>query len=336
MRQSSDKVIRVGDAEAAPGQTQFGGITCAYLPDATPIKIPLIVVNGTGEGPVLLVTAALHGIEIGGIEVIRQLTREIIHPQQLRGAIIAAPILNPFAYYAARMNTPQDEYNLNRVFPGGPDQLLSHRLADLIVNQIVVKADYLIDFHSNVTPSIPFAIMRRTDSQMFEKCRKMADAFGVTTIEMLQQLEQHRTGSMSDWALGHNIPSIAVELIDTRRLNPAAIKMGVRGVLNVMKMLDMLDGQLEEQVELPVQRGHFTRMEITANKGGLVHPTKNAGDAVAKGEVLATLFDPYGNIVDEIKSPVNGFVLAYPLRESQAVATGNMIIFLAFDPGQRS
>ncbi|MCL5951044.1 MAG: succinylglutamate desuccinylase/aspartoacylase family protein [Chloroflexi bacterium] len=336
MHQSSDRVIRVGDVDAPPGQIQFGGIICAYLPDATPIKIPLIVVNGAREGPVLLVTAALHGIEIGGIEVIRQLTREVVNPQQLRGAIVAAPILNPFAYHAARMNTPQDEYNLNRVFPGGPDQLLSHRLADLIVSQIVVEADYLIDFHSNVTPAIPFVIVRRTDPPMFEKCCKMADAFGVTTVEMSQQLEQHRTGSMSDWALAHNIPSIAVELIDTRRLNPAAIKMGVRGVLNVMKALDMLDGKLEEQVELPVRKGHLTRMEITANKGGLVHPAKNAGDSVAKGEVLATLFDPYGDMVDEIKSPVNGFVLAYPLRESQAVATGNMIVFLAFDPGQRS
>jgi uncharacterized protein len=332
MPKASDKIIRVGDVTASPGQLQFGGVTCAYLPDATPVRIPLIVINGALDGPILLMTAAVHGIELGGIEVIRQLTREIVDPQKLRGAIIAAPILNPFAYHAARMSTPQDEYNLNRVFPGGSDQLLSHRLADTIVNQIVIKADYLIDFHSNVTPSIPFSIIRRIEPpQVFAESKAMADAFGITTVEMLQQLEQHRVGSMSDWALAHGIASLVVELIDTRRINPNAVKVGVRGALNVMRKLDMLDGNIEKQVELPVHQGNFVRMEITASKGGLVHLKKDAGDAVTKGEMLAVLMDPYGNTVDEISSPVNGIVLAFPLRESQAVGTGNMLVFLAFE-----
>lgn len=325
--------ITIGNLTGEPGKVQFGEIVCAYTADARPVPIPLIAVNGTKSGPVLLLTAAMHGIEVGGIEVIRRLTREILDPTMLRGTVIAAPILNPFAYGAARMNTPQDEYNLNRVFPGGPDQLLSHRLAHMIINGLVAKASYLIDFHSNVTPAIPFTIVRRVgDQRIFEQSRTMADAFGVTTIEMVQQYEQHRVGTMSDWALAHGIPSIVIELIDTRRINPAAVAMGIRGTLNVMRRIGMLDGEIEAQVELPVRKGNFVRMEITADKGGLVHPGKDAGEVVSRGDILATLRDPYGNIVDQIKSPVNGYVLAYPLRESNAVSTGNMVVFLAFEP----
>ena len=337
MPKATDGSLQVGDALAHPGNMAFSGIPCAYLPDTTPVSIPVIVVNGVTDGPILLLTAAMHGIGVGGCEVIRRLTREVLDPRQLRGAVIAAPILNPFAYRAARMNTPQDEYNLNRVFPGGPDQLLSHRLAHTIITELVARADYLIDFHSNVVPSMPFTILRRTENLAVNAAaKKMADAFGITTIEMVQQLEQHRTGTMSDWALAAGKPSIVIELIDSRRINIPAVTMGLRGTLNVLKVLGMLDGELDPaQSELPVYKGNFVRMEITANKGGLVHLGKDAGDAVARGDVLATLYDPFGNIVDVIKSPVNGYVLAYPLREIQAVATGNMVVFLAFDPAQQ-
>jgi uncharacterized protein len=335
---SPDQILTVGNAAARPGELALGGLVCAYLPDASPVTMPLILLNGAQPGPVVLMTAAVHGIEVGGIEVIRRLTREIIDAKTLRGAIIAAPIVNPLAYRAARMNTPQDEYNLNRVFPGGADQLLSHRLADIVIRELVAPADYVIDFHSNVTPSIPFSIIRRTGSASVNlMCRKMADAFGITVVEMVQQLEQHRTGTMSDCALADGKPTIVIELIDTRRLNSAAITMGVRGTLNVLKVLGLLHGALDStEPELKVHQGSFVRMEITANKGGLVHLGKDAGDHVSKGDVLATLYDPWGDVVDVIKSPVHGYVLAYPLREVQAVATGNMIVFIAFDPSQQT
>lgn len=337
MPKAADQTLHIGDALARPGEVAFGSLVCAYWPDAVPVTMPIILVNGAQPGPVVLMTAAVHGIEVGGIEVIRRLTRQIIDPAQLRGGIIAAPIVNPFAYRAARMNTPQDEYNLNRVFPGGPDQLLSHRLAHVVITELLAKADYLIDFHSNVTPSIPFTIIRRTgDAKVNAACRRMADAFGVTTVEMVQQLEQHRTGTLSDCALTDGKPTIVIELIDTRRLNEAAITMGVRGTLNVLKAIGLLDGAIDAaQTELPVHKGNFVRMEITADKGGLVHVGKDAGDHVAKGDIVATLYDPWGNVVDVIKSPVDGYVLAYPLREIQAVATGNMVVFIAFDPSKQ-
>lgn len=332
MPKLKDKPLHIGDVVAAPGQTAFGGVVCAYLPDGEPVSIPLIVVNGAHDGPVLLITAATHGLEIVGAEVVRRLTREILDPQTLRGAVIAVPIVNPFAFRAARMNTPQDEYNLNRVFPGGPDQLLSHRLAHTIITEILAPADYLIDLHSNVTPSIPFTIIRKTaDESVNARSQAMADAFGFTTVEMVQRLEQHRTGTLSDCALADGKPTVVIELIDTRRINAAAVTMGVRGVLNCMKTLGMVDGPLDTaQTELPVHKGNFVRMELTANKGGIVHLGKDAGDAVQVGDVLATLYDAYGNVVDTITSPVDGYVLAYPLREIQAVTTGNMVVFLAF------
>jgi predicted deacylase len=199
----------------------------------------------------------------------------------------------------------------------------------------VAKADYLIDLHSNVQPSIPFSIVRRTpDEALNATSQKMADAFGLTTVRMVLKFEQHRTGTMSDWALAHGIPAVVIELVDSRRIHEPSARMGVRGVLNAMKALNMLDGQVEAQTDMVVHKGNFTRMELTADKGGLVHRGKEAGEAVRKGDLLATFYDPYGNVVDELRSPVDGYVLAYPMRESQALATGNMVIFLAFEPSE--
>src|SRR5262245_17569101 len=106
--------------------------------------MPLLVAHGAEAGPTLLLTAGMHGVEVGGAEVVRQVLRERLDPAALRGTVVAAPILNPFAFRAAEMNTPEDELNLNRVFPGNPNGLLSHRLAATIMYELAMPADYLI------------------------------------------------------------------------------------------------------------------------------------------------------------------------------------------------
>ena len=321
----------VGDLTARPGELTRGSLTVAWERDGSPVTIPLLVAHGAEDGPVLLLTTGMHGVEVGGSEVVRQVLRERLAPSDLRGTVLAAPILNPFAFRAAEMNTPEDELNLNRVFPGSPQGLLSHRLAHAIMHALVARADYLIDLHSNVLPALAFTIVKPTRNEAVEATtRRMARAFGLTAIEMSLELEAHRTGTMLEAALAEGKPGLTIELIGTRTLEPTSIEAGVRGTLNVLRDLDMLASAPEPQETVSVIPGRLSRVEVTVNRGGLLHQLVPVGERVRKGVPFAHLRDPWGDIVEELPSPVDGWVLAYPLRMSQAVLTGNYVAFLAF------
>jgi len=318
--------------QVLPGERRLGKALCGELPDGTPVYQPLIVVNGAGDGPLLWLGAGLHGTEVPGMEVIRRVVREAIDPRWLRGGIIAAPLLNPFSYHHHQMLTPQDGYNLNRVFPGDPAMLLSHRLAAQIM-RLAEPCDAAIDFHANPTPAMQFSIIKHSgDEALWERSRALARAFGLTTIEMIPTHERHRTGTFTDVMQERGKPCLVLELVAWRRFVPDSLEAGVRGTLNVMRHLNMLDGPVEPQTGIPVIPGRLSRIELTANRGGLVHTVKDAGEAVTKGEVIAQVRDLWGDVVEEVRAPIDGWILAWPLLGNQAVATGDILAFIAFRP----
>lgn len=324
------KTIEVAGLSVRQGERGFGKAVCAYLPDGTPVNIPLIVLNGAHDGPVLWLGAGLHGTEVPGMEVIRRITREAVDPARLRGAVVAAPLLNPLSYHHHTMNTPQDGYNLNRVFPGDRELLLSHRLAALIAD-LAAPWDVFIDYHANPTPALQFSIIKHSgDEALWTRCRRMADAFGITTIEMIPTHERHRMGTFTDHVQGRGKPCLVLELVAWRRIDAHSVETGVRGTLNVMKHLQMLDGDPELQTDVPGIPGRLSRIELTANRGGLVHPVKMPGDRVREGDTIALIRDLYGDVVEEVRTPRDGWILAWPLLGNQTVTTGDILVFIAY------
>jgi predicted deacylase len=324
------KTLRISGISVPPGQRALGEVMCGELPDGTAVRLPLIVLNGTGEGPVLWMGAGLHGTEVPGMEVIRRVAREVVDPERLRGAVVAAPLLNPFSFHQHQMLTPQDGYNLNRVFPGSRTMLLSHRLAAQIA-ELAEPCDVCLDFHANPTPALQFSIIKHAgDAGLWERSQGLARAFGITTIEMIPTHEQHRTGTFTDHAQDRGKPCLVLELIAWRRFDPGSLETGVRGTLNVMRHLGMLDGAVEPQRGVAVIEGALTRTEVTANRGGLVHPQKDPGDRITEGETIAVIRNPWGDVVEEVRAPRDGWILAWPLLGNQAVATGDILAFIAF------
>ena len=325
------EAFRLGDVRAEPAEIRFGSLGELYLPDSSPIKVPIIVVRGKSDGPTLYVGSTMHGPEMTGAEVIRRITREHVDPKKLRGTIVALPITNPLAFSNHTMNTPQDWYNLNRVFPGNPTGPTSFRLADLLIQQCVSKCDYVMDFHANPSPAMCFSITKESNkTAVYKKSLALAEAFGITNIRMKLSLEPHRAGTLTDVVQGLGKPSLTVELLYWRRIDDTAVKVGVRGTLNIMKHLEMIDGKPEPQSDIWVKKGALSRTEVTATKGGLVYPKAEPGGAVKKGAVIAEIRNPYGDVVEAVKSPVDGFVLAYPMLGNQAVATGDSGAVIGF------
>lgn len=323
----------VGTAAAAPGRLTFGEIRVGRLADAAPVVIPVMILRGRQDGPALMVSAAIHGPEITGTEVIRRLCREIIDPQTLRGTIVALPIANPFAYRAASWTTPEDGYNLNRTFPGDPRTWLSMRVANLILEHVVRKVQYIVDLHCMCEPSILFSHVHRSEHEdVYRRARGMAEAFGLGIIEQDVRQMQHRAGSLLEAAAGMGIPGITPELQAWRRVHATSVDVGVRGVLNVMRLLEMTDGAVEPQPDGVTVPGVHRWVEIFSNEGGLVEFSCAPGQPVRTGQPVARIRDPFGEVLEEVSSPVDGFLVGYPVFGNQAVRTGELLVFIGTTP----
>jgi predicted deacylase len=310
----------------------FGRLVPGRMTWSQELSVPLIVVNGAADGPRLWLSAVVHGPEATGTEVIRRVLREALDPKKLRGSIIAVPVANPLAFQAASYDTPEDGYNLNRVFPGNPNGTITQRLAHMLFQE-VKRCDFVIDLHANAVPAMQFAIIAHADQETVDRSFEIGRQFGITTrlmkIAEESQWATKRSGQLLEYAANEGIPGIIVELLYWYRIDPLSAEVGTRGVLNVMKALGMIDGEVEKQT-IPVFEGELSGSEQTCKEGGLVFFTKDVGDEVVEGETVAIVRDPYGDILEEVKAPVTGWVTAYPLRKNQAAMSGDTIAFFMY------
>jgi predicted deacylase len=328
-------VFTVGTARCPRGERAFGHVVAAYLEDASEVRLPVILVHGAREGPTLYLGAAMHGIEIAGAEVIRRLTRQLIDPRDLRGRIVAVPIQNPLAMREHSMLTPKDGQNINRLFPGGPADTITGRLAEVLFRDVVLRADYVIDIHSNTPPTLCWVTLHTHDGDpVGDKAAELAEVFGITIIQpgpgaTWGQVGQER-GMLCDKAGEQGKPSFILELT-AFTFEEAAIRTGVRGLLNVMRHLGMIEGTVEPQTDVPVIRERLAKVRpLRATRGGFVHHLAQVGDRVAAGQPVAAIVDPWGDEVERVVSPVDGYVVTYPrMLGNQAAATGDLVVMVA-------
>ena len=324
--------LSFGDITVEPGETKRGRLGSIYLFDGTRVDLPLMAVRGKKDGPVFWMSAAMHGQELSGIAAIWEIMKKHINPAELRGTIVAAPLLNPLSFGGGTYFTPQDGYNFNRVFPGSPKGGLTERMVNFVVEEGIQKADYLLDFHCNPDPAICFSIvMGPSNQEPGLASLKMAEAFGVTVIEAEPSSETGvRSGTMSETASEMGKPMIVVELIPWWRITPLAVQVGVRGALNVLKSLGMIDGAIEKQEGIPVVPGILARTQLLSDRGGLVTMYKQPAEPVKKGEVVGHVVDSFGDPLEDIVSPVDGWMMAYPLMFSSAAYSGEITAMIAY------
>lgn len=319
--------FKVGTAVAAPGEVAIGTLAIAVGMDAHEVSIPVAVVHGTAPGPVLLVEGGLHGIEIVTLEICRQLAQEQINPVQLRGTVILAPQLNPWAFLTSNRFTPQDAQDMNRVFPGTAGSTLSFQVARVVTRELLDRADYVIDCHSCNPPSLHFTILGEEGTpDVKERSVNMAKAFGYPIVNA----NTAYVGTLSGYCLSQGKPTITPEFVFSRRFDQRSVDTGVTGILNVLKHLEMLPGSLEE-VKVP---GAFdevmTYISLAATKGGLCFFTRECGERVRSGDTVAILRDTWGKEQERIIAPRDGIIIAYPLAGNQAAGTGDKIAYLAY------
>lgn len=320
----NNSVIEALDAKK--GKITTGSLLVAYQSDGSPVSIPITVIRGEEEGPVLLVSGGIHGIEIVTVEIVRKL-KEIIDSTKLKGTVIMAPVINPYAFWASMRYTPLDAMDMNRVFPGTAGTSLTYYLARTISEKLISPADYVIDCHSCNPPSLHFTIIGQEGSkEVKEQSLKMARAFGYPIVHAATNY----SGTISGYCMEQGKACITPEFVFSRRLDQLSIQTGITGIMNVMRHLEMQDGEIE-RFEVPGAFNEELRYRsVHATKGGLVYFEKTLGQRVKPGEPVATIRDLWGNETEVILSPVDGIVIAYPLAGNQAAGTGDKVAYIAY------
>jgi predicted deacylase len=314
------KWITIGGEAIAPGQRRRIEIPVSRLPTQTLISLPVVVIHGTEPGPRLWLSAAIHGDEINGVDIIRQVL-EIIKPKKLKGTLLAVPVVNVFGFIEQSRYLP-DRRDLNRCFPGSPQGSLASRLAHLFMTEIVNQSTHGIDLHTAAQPRTNLPQIRANlDDPETYRCAK---AFGAPLLLHANT----RDGSLRQSASKKGIPILLYEAGEALRFDTESIRVGVEGIFRVMETLEMYEN--------PFFSPQTNSIEIRETKwvrgpsSGIFHLQVKLGQMVEKKELLGVITDTFGDTNIKVRSPQAGIVIGH--TQNPLVNQGDGIINLAIKP----
>lgn len=292
-----------------PGES-FAGIA---------VPTPVLVVNGAEAGLTLCLTAAIHGDELNGIEVVRRILYDI-DVTKLKGTLIGVPIVNLQGFHRSSRYLA-DRRDLNRHFPGSSRGSSASRIANSFFKEVISQCDALVDVHTGSfhRTNLPQIRANLNNKQVKEFSQK----FGATVV--LHSVGGR--GTLRRAAVEAGIPAVTIEAGEPMRLQESAVGHGVKSILSLLDHLDMygkfsLWGDPE-----PV---YYHSAWIRAQNGGILMSKVKLGERVDEGDVLGTVTDPITNARSEIHSPFAGRVLG--MAVNQVVMPG----FAAYRIGKRS
>ncbi len=302
-RPRSARILRVGPLEAGPGEVVTGNVLIDKRLDGSKIRLPFILVNGMRPGPVLGLFACMYGKGYeAGIETVVRLTRDVVAPKTLKGAIIASPVINPSAFNTRTTHAVEDGVDLQEAFPGDPHGTHSRRLAAFLFENAVKQCDAVINLHAKAGMDWS-VVMTHDDPEVQRRSVALAEAYGTPIFTMSHK---RHPNFLVVAAMNEGIPAFISEPVYA---SPHDRPPGtsIRGLLNVMKYLGMLEGRIDPQTDNLVPSGRYLRTIIRSREAGIIQVLKEPGDPVKKGEAIALVRTVLGDVVERIKSPGAGY-----------------------------
>lgn len=266
------------------------------------IQIPIHILHGKKSGPCIFVIAAVHGDEINGTEIIRRLLRQPCL-KHLHGTLIAIPVANMHGFITLSRYLP-DRRDLNRSFPGSKRGSLAYRLAHLFMDKIISRCQYGIDLHTGNVHSENLPHIRA--NLHVPGALKIAKAFGTPVIINAKL----RDGSIRQAATDLHIPVIVYEGGEAMRFNELAIRIGLRGIINVLRSVRMipLDPPGREKKKIKPKISSYTTW-VRSPKSGIFYAMRSLGSDIEKGEQLGVIHDPFFKKKASVYSPIKGIII---------------------------
>lgn len=295
----SQQPFTICDTSVHPGERAHLALPLPEQYSCAPLYMPIKVIHGHRKGPTLVIFSGLQGHELNGLEIANRII-ETVSAQEIAGTIVAIPVMNVFGltHYPQRMPTGQDLY---QCFPGKEKGGYGERLAYLITEEILKKASYCIELQTgglnhNILPQVYCNFEDR-------EAKKLAKVFHspvVTNVSLDGNYLRQTTEELQ-------IPLIVYQAGEAMRFDQSAIALGVKGIHNVMRAIDLLAKEPVEEIQ-PI----FSKDEewLVAHKSGILHTEINLGQTIEKGDLIGNIQDPFGaELREEVRSPQKGIVV---------------------------
>ncbi len=294
--------IKIAGTIIEPGTSSVLQLELPPLYTNTPLTMPVHVVRGKEDGPRLFVSAAVHGDELNGVEIVRRLTKRISH-KKLTGTLIAVPAVNVYGMLQHSRYLP-DRRDLNRCFPGSKQGSLAGRLAYLFMNEIVSNSTHGIDLHTAALNRDNLPQIRADLSD--KESKDLAIAFGVPVIVD----SKLRDGSLRESARSNNVHVLVYEAGEAMRFSESCIKAGLSGVLKVMLHLGMLNSLPKSTYKKAVPQIAQTSSWMRAPISGIFRSRTRLGKQVTKNQIIGSIEDVCGSHNrEDVLAPDDGIII---------------------------
>lgn len=317
------------------GQRVLAGSAHAWMQPVGKTALPITVIHGQFSGPVLTLTAGIHGDEFPAIFALQQLA-QTIQPEQLHGTLIVVHLANLEGFHGRRIAlSPVDEKNLNRVFPGRAEGSLTEQIAYLMTEQIISKTDYLLDIHSGsanqtLLPHVYSPVMHQ--APLDEKTLAFAKSLGIPHIVLYDERPHDPAHSVSypNTAQTRGKPGLTLEVGQLGQRSAEDSALILQACLNAMRHLSMLDpsavnssAMVSATVQPRMQPVLYRKLvEVRSPVTGIFYPLVKVGDAVVAGQAVGRVENYFGQPLETLYAPVAGTVLMQketpPIREGES------------------
>jgi predicted deacylase len=317
--------IREFDARSVQRNTkQALYLDVTSTPGGMPIRQTVLTVGGAEPGPLMVVSGGVHGDEWEGPLAIIRLFKELT-PRNLRGTFVGLVVANVPAFDAAMHSSPIDGLSLNSAFPGDPNGSITNQIAYWMGQRLIGPSDFYIDLHSS-SSDIDFptlCVYKPGTGKAAELSRQAAEAFHAPVVWAFPDYGPRRPFS---YAHEHDIPALSTECPASRRVVMDDVALYQRGVRNAMRIMGMLEGDLEGSPARHYLYGNPETTMVTARTSGFLVLQRELLDWVEEDQLLATILDLTGEVVEEVRATTRGYVLLRQLVPT--VQAGDLLFYL--------
>lgn len=308
------KEIIINGVRIRPGQSINIEIAIARLPTHTLIDLPVFIHRSKLDGPVVLISGGVHGDEINGVVCVKRMLEENIFVPKI-GTLIFIPLVNVYGFLSNSRTFP-DGRDLNRSFPGSNKGSLAAQIAHIITTEIIPHIDYGIDIHTGgrMLTNYPQIRVDFKDKTGLELAKIFGSHFVINS--------PHIDKSFRKEAFKNGKHILVYEGGESMRLDDLSIEEAIAGTRRVLQYLGMVDGEREEKEVLIIKESSWLRAKIS----GIFIPTVKLGDPVKRGQMLAKISDPYGQVKVPVKSTTNGHVVG--LNNLPVINAGDAIVHI--------
>ena len=301
------------------GQSATITFEVAKLHTRNTLNVPIIIERSKLPGPTVLITAGIHGDEINGVEIVRQIIAKGINTPK-KGTIICIPVINVFGFLNMNRLLP-DGRDLNRVFPGSANGSLASRVAHFVMTEIVPHVDFSMDFHTGGADRFNAAQIRIVNTN--PQLTKLAHVFGAPSIYYSQNLNK----SFRNACDKAGVPMLLFEGGKSFNIDDTITNTGVNGIKRVLHHLGMLTSKFK--VSTPKAKVVVIKKSkwLRAKYSGMFKPAIAVNSYATKDDVIGHITDPYGSFNHFIKAPNSGYI--FNVNESPIIYQGDAIFHIS-------